>query len=155
MFSFAESLLFDSMWWKDKIGTKASAMASKSECYLEDFGIKLLRDSRFVCAKMCLVIVISLKSNCKTFNNLVYQMFKTKEKTLNELPPTSSTIHGHLLQSHYFVYLSSHILNGCRKMFEPAKYEWIIENGLLVPTKNFAVTSDLTTKWQEGLEKGL
>ena len=155
MFSFAESLFFDSMWWKDKIGTKASAMTSKSECYLEDFGIELLRDSRFVCAKMCLVWVISFKSNCKTFSNLMHEMFKTKEKTPNELPPTSSTIHGHLLQSHYLVYLSSNILDSCRKMFEPAKYEWIIENGLLVPTKNFAVTSDFTTKCQVGLEKGL
>lgn len=66
-------------------------------------------------------------------------MFITKEKTLNELPPTSCTIHGQFLWSHYFVYLSSNVLDSCSKTFQPAKYEWII-------TKNFAIPSDLTTK---------
>ena len=47
----------------------------------------------------------------------------TKEKTLNELPPTSSTIHGQLLWSHYFVYLSSNILVSCSETLKPAKYE--------------------------------
>ena len=73
-------------------------------------------------------------------------MFKAKEKTLNVLPPTSSTIHGHLLWSHYLVYISSNILDSCSKILEPAKFEWIIKNGLLVPTKKFAIPSDLTTK---------
>ena len=66
-------------------------------------------------------------------------LLKTKEKILNKLPPTSSTIHRHSLRSHYFVYLSSNILDSCSKTFQPAKYEWII-------TKNFAIPSDLTTK---------
>ena len=35
---------------------------------------------------------------------------------------------------------------GAITILEPAKYEWIIENGLLVPTKKFAIPSDLTTK---------
>ena len=56
-------------------------------------------------------------------------MLITKKKTLNVLPPTSSTIHSNLLWSHYFVYLSSNILDSCSKILEPAKYEWIIENG--------------------------
>ena len=42
-------------------------------------------------------------------------MFITKEKTLNELPPTSCTIHGQFLWSHYFVYLSSNICSAAVK----------------------------------------
>ena len=44
------------------------------------------------------------------------------------------------------MYLSSYILDSCSKTFQPAKYEWIMENGLVVPTKNFAIPSDITTK---------
>ena len=95
-----------------KVGTKVSAVASKPENYLEDFGIEPLQ-----------------------------------EKALNELPPTSSTIRGHLLRSHYFVHLCSNLLYSYSKILEPANYGWIIENGLLVPTISFAtVPSYLTTK---------
>ena len=51
------------------------------------------------------------------------------------------------------MYLSSYILDSCSKTFQPAKYEWIMENGLVVPTKNFAIPSDLTTKCR--CKKGL
>ena len=120
-------------------------MASNPASYLEDFSIKPLRDSSFVYLKNYLVRVINLKSNCKTFDDLRYKMFKTKKKTLNELPPTSSIIHRHLLRSHYFVYLSWNILDSFSSILQHVKYEWIIENGLLLPTKNFAIPSDLTT----------
>ena len=83
-----------------KIGTKVSAVASKPENYLEDFGIESLQDSSSVCAEKYLVRVISPKSNCETFDHLRYEIYKRKEKALNELPPTSSTIRGHLLRSH-------------------------------------------------------
>ena len=129
-----------------KIGTTAPGVVSKPESYLEGFGTEPLRDSSFACARSYLVRVNSLKPNCEKFDNLRYEMSITKEKTLNELPPTSSTIHGQLLWSHYFVYLSSNILVSCSETLKPAKYEWIIENELLFPTKNFALPSDHTTK---------
>ena len=88
-----------------KIGTKASAFASKPENYVDDFGIEPLQDSSFVCAEKYLVRVISPKSDCETFDDLRYEIYKTKEKALNELPLKSSTIRGHLLRNHYFVYL--------------------------------------------------
>ena len=71
-----------------KIGTKVSAVASKPENYLDDFGIEHLRDSGLVCAEKYLVKVITPKSNCETFDDLRYKIYKTKEKALNELPPT-------------------------------------------------------------------
>ena len=90
---------------------------------------------------------MSPKSNCKTFNNLRYERYKKKDKSLKELPPTSGIIRGHFLMSHYFVYLCSNLFDSCSKILEPANYGWIIENGLLVPAKNLAIVpSDLTTK---------
>ena len=121
------------------IGTEVSAAASKPENYLNNFGIEPLRDFNFVCAERYLLRVINLKSNCETFNDLRYQIYKTKEKAQNELPPTSSTISGHLLKSHYIMYLFSNLLDSCSKILQLANYGWIIENRLLVPIKNFAM----------------
>ena len=53
-----------------KIGNKTSAVASKPESYIDDFGIELLRDSNFVCAEKYLVRVISSKSKCKRLDDL-------------------------------------------------------------------------------------
>ena len=50
----------------------------------------------------CLATVIGPKLNWETFDDRRYEIFKTKEKALNELPPTLSSIRGHLLMSHYF-----------------------------------------------------
>ena len=36
-------------------------------------------------------------------------------------------------------------MDSCRSILQHVKYEWNIENGLLLPTKNFAIASDLTT----------
>ena len=130
-----------------KIDTKVSAVASKPENYLDDFGIETLQDSSLAFVEKYLVRVINLKSNCETFDDLKYEIYKTKEKALNELPPTSSTIRGHFLRRHYFVYLCSNLLDSCSKILNSANYGWIIENGLLVPTKNFTtIPSYLTTK---------
>ena len=136
-----------------------SADNSNPENYLEDFVIKRLQDSSLVCAKKKYFLrVISPKSNCEILDNLRYGIYKMKEKALNELPPTSSAIHWYLLRSHYFVYLCSNLLDNCSNILEPENYGWIIENGLLVPTKNFAtVPSYLTTKCccKKGLYKEL
>ena len=126
-----------------KRGTKASAVASKPETYLDDFGIELLWDSSLVCANKRLVRVISFKSSCEIFYNLKYEICKKKEKALNELPPTSSTIHGHLLKSHYFVYLCSNLLDSCSKIL------WMDLRKLAVTSKQEFChrTIYLTTKW--------
>ena len=47
--------------------------------------------------------VVQAKSTCATFDELRYNIYTSKNKTLTELPPTSSTIRGHLLHCHYFV----------------------------------------------------
>ena len=124
-----------------------SAVASKPESYLDDFGIEPLSDSSFLCVKKYLVRPISPKSNCETFDDLRYETCKTKQKALNELPPTSGTIRGHLLRSYYIVCLCWNLLDSISKTLQPGNCEWIIENEQLVPGNNFStVLSDFTTK---------
>ena len=108
-----------------KIDAKVSAVTSKPENYLDDFGIEPLQDSNLVCAEKYLVRVISPKSNCKAFDNPRYDIYKTKGKALNELPTTSSTI------THHYAPLAPSCLNlldSCSKILEPANYGWIIVN---------------------------
>ena len=93
---------------RSKIGRKVSTV-SKPESYLGDFGIEPLWDSKFIFAKRYLVRVISPKSNCKKFDDLRYEMYKTKYKALNELPPTSNKI-----CDHYFLYSCSFLFNTCK-----------------------------------------
>ena len=45
-----------------KLGTKASAVDSKAESYLEDFDIESMRDSRFVSAKTYCESAIDLQN---------------------------------------------------------------------------------------------
>ena len=100
--------------------------------------VEPLRGSRFVCAEKYLVRVISPISNCETFDNLRFEMYKTKQKAV---------ICGHLLRSYYFVCLCWNLLDSCSKILEPANYGKIIENEPLAPAKNFCtVLSDFTSK---------
>ena len=67
-------------------------------------------------------------------------MYRTPNKGLSELPPTSYSLHGHLLRSHYFV-------NFCLSLEQsdihqnnliplPLNFGWKRVNGILLPQKN-------------------
>jgi len=85
-----------------KVGTKAAALKAQPERYLQDFGENTFATDLFQAEKY-LVNVFEAKSTCATFDELRYNIYTSKNKTLTELPPTSSTIRGHLLHCHYFV----------------------------------------------------
>ena len=72
-------------------------------------------------------------------------MLKTKKKTLNEHPPTQAPFTDICCRTFTFCTYLENILDSCRSILRHVKYEWNIENGLLLPTKNFAIASDLTT----------
>jgi len=84
-----------------KVGTKTAALKAKPERYLQGFG-----ENTFVTdlaqAEKYLVNVVHAKSTCATSDKLRYNIYTSKNKTLTELPPTSSAIRGHLLRCHYY-----------------------------------------------------
>ena len=73
---------------------------------------------------------------CNTFDDLRCHLYMNKRKTISELPPTSASLMGHMLRSHYFVYIH-------RILYHPQKfinldamnYGWERDNGLLTPAK--------------------
>ena len=60
-------------------------------------------------------------------------------KSLSELPPTSSCIHGHLRRCHYVVRLSTNLLIGREIIMDPTRYGWKRIGDVLFANKSFVL----------------
>ena len=122
-----------------KTGTKSSAIKNNPERFLEDFRIKEPSDAAFKSAEHYLVNVIQPSSNCRTFDELRYEMYRIQEKGLSELSPTSYSLHRHLLRSHYFVTfcltLEQSLLYHNKSIHSPLNFGSKSVNGILLPNK--------------------
>ena len=129
-----------------KIGTTASGVVLKPESYLEYFGTEPLRDSSFACAKKlsCESEQFKIKLK-KIWLSKIWNVYNERENS----EWTSTYIMHHSwtvsVEPLLCVLILKHLFS-CSETLKPAKYEWIIENELLLPTKNFAMPSDHTTK---------
>ena len=122
-----------------KIGTKSSAMKINPERFLQVFGVVEPSDIAFKRAERYLVNVIESSSNCMTFDELRYEMYRTQNKGLSELPPTSYSLHGYLLRSHYFVNFclspEQSDIHQNNLIPSPLNFGWKRVNGILLPQK--------------------
>ena len=86
-------------------------------------------------SKQYLVKLLGSAGECNTFDDLRYHLYMNKRKTISELPPTSASMMGHLLRSHYCLYSSK--LYHPQKFInlDPMNYGWERDNGLLTPAK--------------------
>ena len=79
------------------------------------------------------------KYNVQNFNvrNFSFLMYVSKKTTLVDLPPTSSSIHGHLERCHYVIRQYISLLD---RHFDgnPCHYGWFEESGVLLPDKRFS-----------------
>ena len=81
-----------------KIGTKYGALNAKPIDYLKTFGqIKNLCHEKAEKAESYLVKFLRRSSACTTMNELCIESYLDKSLFLIELPPTSSSIFGHIL----------------------------------------------------------
>ena len=122
-----------------RIGTKSSAMKINPERFLQAFGVGEPSDIAFKSAERYLVNVIQPSSNCMTFDELRYEMYRTHNKGLSELIPTSYSLHGHLLRSYYFVNfclsLEQSDIHQNNLIPSPLNFGWKRVNGILLPQK--------------------
>ena len=99
-----------------KIETKYGALNAKPIDYLKAF-----RQSKNLCheeaeeAESYLVKVLRPSSACTTMNELRIGSYLDKSSSLIELPPTSSSIFGHILQSHFVIHQYLDLLNATEK----------------------------------------
>ena len=122
-----------------RVGTKAAALKAKPESYLQHFGEEPLSEATIRLTEKYLVKVVDLKSGSETFDELRYKIYTTKGKSINNLPPTSSSLKGHLLRCHYFANMCLSLLNFRDFNLLPTNYGWSYLNGMLTADKNLSI----------------
>jgi hypothetical protein len=140
-----------------KVGSKAAALKAEPEIYLKDFGEEPITQTVLQQAEKYLVKVTKPNASIDTFDDLRYMMYTSKNKTLSDLPPTSSTIEGHLLRSHYFISVCLGLLDITKENPQPLNYGWRLSNGLLVPEQRLLpmpVQFTITCGCSKGCKKG-
>ena len=93
-----------------KIGAKAAAIKCGRIDYLNSFGLEYSIKSQFENAEKYLVAVLQKNSKSENFDELRYEQYIDKSKSLTELAPTSSSIEGHLSRCYYVVYNPINVL---------------------------------------------
>ena len=69
-------------------------------------------------------------------------MYTQKGKSLHQLPPTSESINGHLLRSHYMVQLCTNLIDYRQFLLNPRDYGWKQEGSVLFPGKCLKLMPD-------------
>lgn len=117
-----------------KVGTKLAAVNSiKKGNALTKFGGEFF-DSR-KSAEVFLVNVLSISSKCETFDELRYEMYYEKKKSLSELPPSSNMVHGHIRRSEYVYHLSNTLLNFDEFILNYLDYGWEEKDSVIYPER--------------------
>ena len=76
-----------------------------------------------------------MTTKCETFDELRYQTFLSQIKTHSELPPTSHSIQGHLLRSHYIINQCLNLIQAENHILNPINFGWTLSNGYMMPEK--------------------
>lgn len=112
--------------------------------FLADFGeADNLYDTEVQNLEKYLVKVWSAKAEVDTFDELRYEDYhKNLNKSLANLPPTSSVIEGHIQRTLLAVREAVTLLDQ-RVPLEPTDYGWEESNGVLVPSKHLKPLPDV------------
>ena len=86
-------------------------------------------------AEVFLVNVLYLTSHCSTFDDLRYELYHEKKKSLPELPPSSNMICGHILRSEYTYHASNLLLNFSGFGLNCLDYAFVGKNSVIYPKK--------------------
>ena len=78
-----------------KIGTNSAALKYDPHMYLKNFGENELLQSSFADAELYLIKVLQRNSTSTTFDELRYELYGKKIKTLYDLPPISRSLQRH------------------------------------------------------------
>ena len=83
-------------------------------------------------AEKYLTKLLNVKADCETFDDLRYYL---ESKSISELPPSSTSLHGHLHRSFYFVRVNASFLQSTDKKLNPSQFGWQQIDSILVPEK--------------------
>ena len=84
------------------------------------------------------------KTTATTFDQLRLDVHRHKVVGLEELPPTSSVIRGHLRRAFYVIRNAFTLLDDEESQLDPIHYGWINQEGILMPLKSLIPAKLLT-----------
>ena len=122
-----------------KLGTKHSAFKQLTESPPELSGFAESdelpdEDVRNIESILCRVWAPS--SGSTTFNSLRYQFYRKSNSCVQNLPPTSDVVRGHILRSFFVIRRQVNLLNPNYKPLQPENYGWKnTEQSILLPEK--------------------
>ena len=126
-----------------KVGTKHAAIASDPVQYLTNFGERTtLSEQDIQLAEKYLVrcwVGPRSTTRCDTFDQLRLQVYTSSVCRIDQLPPTSSSVRGHIHRAGYLVHQSCTLLT---QGLEPCNalgvldHGWEERFGVLLPSKS-------------------
>ena len=118
-----------------KIGTKQSAL----KCINDEITLfavhETLNSELASIGEKYLIKVLDNKSESLTFDEYRFEVYHKKKKSIIDLPPTSSTISGHLKRSFYFIKMNCSLINYNTFTLKAVDYGWEFDSEILVPCK--------------------
>ena len=119
-----------------RVGSKAAALKNITES-LASFGrVKDVDDHMYQDVEKYLINLNDPTAKCNTFDELRYYTYKKRNKSITDIPPTSASIHGHLMRCHYVVFILSHLLDPTKLLdINPIFYGWERTASVLTPIK--------------------
>ena len=122
-----------------KVGTKHAALVCRPERFLSSFGESpVLSEADLHQAEQYLVHVWAgarSKPTATTFDQLRLDIHRHAVVGLEELPPTSSVIWGHLRRAFYVIRNVLTLLTDASQL-DPFDYGWINQDGMLLPLES-------------------
>ena len=121
-----------------KMATKHAAILFDLEFYLNTFGENSnITEQQVSHVEEYLVKVWSgarSKTNTKTFDQLRLKKYLSGTG-IDSLPPTSSSVRGHIFRAGLLVYHATHLLEPEPEELDPQEYVWEESNGIMLPSK--------------------
>ena len=121
-----------------KIGTKHAALHHDPEFYLRTFGDDpVITEQQISSLEEYLVKVwagAKTTITAKTFNELRLEKYLSGSG-IDLLPPTSSSIRGHIFRGGFLIYNIVHMLDNDIIHLDPREYAWEENHGIMLPSQ--------------------
>ena len=125
-----------------KIASKKSAINANPELYLQRFGEENeLSVEAAERTEQYLIKVKQPKSTCVTFNELRFDMNRSRKTSYVKLPPSSHSLQGHLQRCFFIIRMAMNLL-GNQFEIDPLEFGWAELDGYIVPDKQLLPLPD-------------
>ena len=125
-----------------KIGSKKSAINANPELYLQRFGEEnKLSVEAAEPAEQYLIKVEQPKLTCVTFNELRFDIYRSRKTPCVKLLPSNHSLQGHLRRCFFIIRMTMNLLDNQFEI-DPLEFGWTEVDGYIVPDKQLLPLPD-------------